>query len=537
MGPEVTTGSASIGVGGHPPAPVLAFSNLSKQFGGEKALNQVDFSVLPGEVHGLLGQNGSGKSTLIKILAGLHAPDPGAQLQMHGHEVRLPLTPGQFRELGISFVHQNLALEGTLTVFENLFVDPRQGRWRISEQRDIQQAQVLFDRFEVDIDPIYRVEQLSPVQRAQLAIVRALNELATHRPEGLRGGLLILDEPTPFLPRHDVDKLFNLVRGVVAQGASVIFVSHDVDEVLEITDRATVLRDGRVAAQLITRQASKEAFVEAIVGRKFQASSVREQASLVQQRPILAQVDQLVGERCLDFSLTLHQGEVVGLTGLVGSGYSEVLHLLYGSARASSGRLTMVGQSQELSRMTPQRALERGVVLVPADRPVAGGVLDLSVLDNLTLPLLGAAWRGWRIPWASLQQQATGLIAQFQVKPGRADLDLGALSGGNQQKVILAKWFQTRPQLILLDEPTQGVDIGARQEVFAAIQQAARQGAAVLCASTDYEQLSMLCSRVLIFASGRVRGELVGDEVTKDAIAERCYHSLDPQDSPRGALT
>lgn len=536
MGPEVTAGQTIIGAGEISPAPVLAFSNLSKHFGGEKALSQVEFSVLPGEVHGLLGQNGSGKSTVIKILAGLHAPDPGAQLHMHGREVRLPLAPGQFRELGISFVHQNLALEGTLTVFENLFVDPRRGRWQISQQRDIQRAQALFDRFEVAIDPTLRIEQLSPVQRAQLAIVRALNELATYRPEGLQGGLLILDEPTPFLPRHDVDKLFDLVRGVVAQGASVVFVSHDVDEVLEITDRATVLRDGKVAAQLVTPKASKDVFVEAIVGRKFQAYSVRESADLASMRPLLARIEQLGGERCLDFSLDLHQGEVVGLTGLVGSGYSEVLHLLYGSLPAISGRLVMGDRSQELSRITPQRALASRVVLVPADRPVAGGVLDLSVLDNLTLPLLRAAWRGWRIPWHTLQQQATRLIEQFQVKPRREDLDLGALSGGNQQKVILAKWFQIEPKLILLDEPTQGVDIGARQEVFTAIQQAAQQGAAVLCASTDYEQLAMLCSRVLIFANGRVRGELAGEEVTKEAIAERCYHSLDPQDD-RGALT
>lgn len=509
--------------------PVIAFRGLSKHFGGERALDSVDFRVFPCEVHGLLGQNGSGKTTLIKILAGLYQPDPGAEFWVNGRVVDLPLVPGQFRRLGISFVHQNLALVPSLTGYENLFVGSLSSneRWYISKAQEIRRARELFERFGVDIDPRQLVEELTPVQRAQLAIVRAMGELEQSYSGDYRGCLLVLDEPTPFLPRHDVDKLFALVREVVAKGASVIFVSHDVDEVMEITDRATVLRDGRVAATLVTREATKDQFVEAIVGRSLPTLTAGVSSYSREDQQPLIELRGLSGERCWNVSLSLHQGEAVGLTGLAGSGFDEVLYLIYGAKPASAGSLWLNGRELNLAKMSPRRAVREHIVLIPADRPGAGVVLDLSVLDNLTLPLLESVQRGWVINWLELKQKAAAQVQRYKVKPPDLEVELGFLSGGNQQKVVLAKWFQTQPRLILLDEPTQGVDIGARQEVFGAIREATRQGAAVLCASTDYEQLAALCSRVLVFSNGQVVSELSSEEVSKESIAEHCYRSLE----------
>ena len=517
MGPEV---AAPVSAGG---VPTLALRGLSKHFGGERALSGVDLTVWPGEVHGLLGQNGSGKSTLIKVLAGLHAPEPGAELHMNGRPVRLPMGAGAFREHGLSFVHQHLALIPSLSVAENLFAGryaARHDLW-LSGAAERRAALDVLRPFEIDLDPDATVDTLTPVERALLAIVRAVQELPRQPDGGYRSGLLILDEPTPFLPRHDVNALFQLVRSVVGQGAGVIFVSHDVDEVLAITDRATILRDGRVVASLVTREASKADFVEGIIGRKLTAT--RRTAAPASAAPPILRVDAATGRRCRDINLDVFPGEIVGLTGLVGSGYDELPYLLYGAAGAVRGDFTLNGRRGALRGLTPSAALKLGMVLIPGDRAGHGVVPDLSVLDNLTLPLLEGTWRGWKIDWPGLRGAARTLLGAFQVKPQDPDVPVGNLSGGNQQKVVLAKWFQTQPRLILLDEPTQGVDVGAREEVYAAVRQAAAQGAGVLCASSDYEQLASLCRRVVVFRHGEVAHELHGDDLSKDAIARHCY--------------
>jgi ribose transport system ATP-binding protein len=511
----------SAGSAGASAPPALLFRNLSKAFGGQRALDNVSLRVERGEVHGLLGQNGSGKSTLIKVLAGFHEPDPGSELAVDGREVPLPLAPGRFRELGISFVHQNLGLIPALTVVENLLIGrlAASAHWRLDWRRERAEATGLFQRYGIDLDPGVEVAKLSPVQRALLAIVRAMNELD----RADRGGLLVLDEPTPFLPRRDIDQLFAVIRRVVAHGASVIFVSHDVDEVLEITDRATVLRDGRVAGTLVTREAAKDQFIEMIVGRRLEVLAPA--AAAIEARPVRARVTDLEGEVVHGLWLDLHEGEILGATGLIGAGYDEVPYLLYG-ARPAVGVLEIDGRRLDLRELTPARAIAEGIVLIPADRAGAGAIATLPVTDNVTMPVLGRAFRPWRLDRAAMVARARELGRAFEVVPDNPALPLSGLSGGNQQKVLLAKWLQLDPKLILLDEPTQGVDVGARQRVFGQILRAAADGAAVLCASSDYEQLATLCQRILIFAQGKVTGELSGGTITKDAIAERCYAGL-----------
>lgn len=521
--------TSSIHVGQGAPdsgAPALSAHNLSKSFGGERALDEVTLSVRAGEVHGLLGQNGSGKSTLIKVLSGFHSPDPGGELDIYGQSTSLPLAPGQFRKLGMAFVHQHLALVPSLTVLENLRVGDfaSTNSAYISWGAERRRALETFRQFELSIDPDALVQDLPQVERALLAIVRAFDDIRAERTEHGNPGILFLDEPTPFLPKEGVEKLFSLVRGIVREGASVIFVSHDVDEVLEITDRATVLRDGRVAGTLVTAEATKEQFVETIIGRKIEPFQA--EANDLTGKTVEISVSGLAGRTVRDTSIDLHRGEVLGLTGLIGSGFDDVLYMVFGATPAAAGELRMNGSTFDLTAMSPGAAIKNGIALLPSDRQGAGGVGELTVEDNITLPVLNKFFGMIGLNRREMRRSAQELGARYDVRPNAPLMDLHELSGGNQQKVLLAKWLQTAPKLLLLDEPTQGVDVGARQQVFEAITNAAEQGTIVICASTDYEQLAAICDRVLIFARGVVVRQLVGSDVVKDRIAEQTLLSM-----------
>jgi ribose transport system ATP-binding protein len=482
--------------------------------------------VVPGEVHGLLGENGSGKSTLIKVLAGYHAPDAG-ELEVDGEPVRLPLRPGQFRQLGMSFVHQDLGLVLSLTALENLRVGElasSRNRWGISWSRERRRARETFARYGVRIDPGRKVVDLRPVERALLAIVRAVEEMRSAAGERGAGGLLVLDEPTVFLPREGTEQLFSLVREIAASGSSVLFVSHDLDEVREITDRVTVLRDGRAVGTVVTREASRELLVEMIVGRRLEELAA-EHHDLTARAADVA-VEGLTGGSVRNVSLELHAGEVVALTGLLGSGFDELPYLLFGARRADAGALRLGEQLYDVARLTPAAALAAGIALLPADRQRDGAVGSLPVQDNITLPVLDTYFNGVALERRRLAGGAARLLREFDVRPADPRMPYGALSGGNQQKALLAKWLQTRPKLLLLHEPTQGVDVGARQQIFALVRQAADAGVYVLCASSDYEQLALICDRVLVFGRGRVARQLVGAQVTKERIIEQSYAAM-----------
>lgn len=505
--------------------PRLELRNLSKSFGGTQALRGVDLSLLPGEVHGLLGENGSGKSTLIKVLAGFYAPDEG-ELRFDGEPVRLPLATGQFRELGLSFVHQDLGLIESLSVLENLRVAElasSRSRFGISWRRERRRARETFDRYGLRIDPTAIVAELKPVERALLAIVRAIEEI---RSVGAGQGVLVLDEPTVFLPREGIEVLFSLVRDAAAVGASILFVSHDLDEVREITDRVTVLRDGLLVGTVNTRETSETTFVEMIIGRQLAKLGDVEHADLTERR-VGVSVEGLTGTTVNSVSFQMHEGEIVGLTGLIGSGFEEVPHLLYGSRRARAGRLILRGETIDLTKVTPSAATRSRLALIPGDRKTDGSVSSLPVVENMALSVLDRYFNGVALERRRMRRETQALMVQFDVRPNDPSLPYGALSGGNQQKALLAKWFQTEPSLLLLDEPTQGVDVGARQQIFGLIHAAVEErGVHVLCASSDYEQLSLLCDRVIVFGRGRVWRELVGNDVTKERIIEQSYAAM-----------
>jgi ribose transport system ATP-binding protein len=504
-------------------APVIALRGLSKTFGGARALDSVDMTIQRGEIHGLLGENGSGKSTLIKILAGFHAPDEG-ELEVNGTPVSLPLHPGQFATLGLSFVHQDLGLLRELTVLENLrLIELSQSHsWRINWRAERRKARALFDEFGVDLDPEALVNDISETDRALLAIVRATEDIRTATGADRRG-LLVLDEPTVFLPREGVERLFAITRSIVQEHASVLFVGHDLDEVREITDTVTVLRDGRVHGTVKTAEASESDLVEMIIGRRL--------AQLELQRPDASThstaiaVDGLIGTKARGLALQVRTGEVLGVTGLLGSGFDELPYLLFGARPCFGGELRTPDATYSMSSMTPQRALAAGIALIPADRQRDGSIGSLTIGSNVMMQVLDD-YRPMSLKLRGLSRRAGELCDEFDVRPNDPGRNYQSLSGGNQQKALVAKWMQTEPQLLLLHEPTQGVDVGAREQIFRMLSAAAEGGMSILCASSDYEQLAAICDRVLVIGNGRIVRELTGADVVKERIAEQVYNSV-----------
>lgn len=511
--------------------PLMRLQGLTKTFGGARALDGVNLTVGRNEVHGLLGENGSGKSTLIKVLSGFHEPDSGT-LEVAGETVELPLRPGQYRELGFEFVHQDLGLIPSLTVTENLFlgeVAAARGPYYSWRQARTRAAKIL-EHHEIGLDPDLLVEAIRPVDRAMLAIIRAVEALRSARGEQEdSANLLVLDEPTVFLPQHEVEVLFHFVRSIVRDGSSVLFVSHDLDEVLQITDQVTVLRDGRTAGSVPTNDVDKEALIHLIIGHDLNTAPAAPTADTTfADVPAVMTVNDLSTNALHDISFELHEGEVLGLTGLVGSGYEDVIYALFGAHQRATGRMTLAGAPPvDLSKHTPLAGVTAGLALVPADRKNNGSVATLTAADNINMTVLDKHFRGFRLRTREMQQNAQRLMSQFDVRPPLPEMDYGSFSGGNQQKAMMAKWQQTEPRVLLVHEPTQGVDIGAREQIMNLIRSNAPTTAAI-CASSDYDQLATLCDRVGVIVRGRLVSFISGPSLTKANIADRCHGRESP---------
>ncbi len=504
--------------------PVLQLDAIAKSFGGARALQNISFAVDAGEIHGLLGKNGSGKSTLVKILAGFHAPDPGGRMSFNGAAVPLPLKPGTFRSLGMGFVHQNLGLVPSLSVLENFRIKdlttPR--RSFIDWRRERAITREAFERLDIDLDPAWRVDRLSPVEKVQLAIARAFEEVESTRRVTGQPGLLLLDEPTPFLGRVDVEKLFRLMRSIARNGSSVIFISHDIEEIQTITDRVTVLRDGILSGTRRTAGTAHEDIVEMIVGRRVPA--LPRPQGVKTAEPVRFRFENMAAGMLQPTSIQVAKGEILGVTGLLGSGYDDIPYLAFGARGIRSGTVSIDGgQPIDLADLTPKRAMGLKFALLPGDRQKEGGVGTLSVTENMFLPDLKRFYRRGRLDGRTMVREARSLSTAYQVYPPNPAMTLSMLSGGNAQKVLIARWMALDPSLLLLDEPTQGVDVGTQAQIFSVMRAAAARGMSVICASSDASQLAQLCDRVLVFARGKVSREIVGEAISKEGIAEACY--------------
>jgi ribose transport system ATP-binding protein len=520
---------------------------ISKDFGSNRALDRVDLRIGHGEVVGLLGQNGSGKSTLVKILAGVYDPEPGGRLFVGGEEVALPLAPGQASEIGLSFVYQNLALAPGLSVLENLTLGQRIGgglsSWEpinwIAEHRS---GAAVLDRYEVKLDLDRLTGDLAPVDQARLAIVRAAEDLRRYRSRsGYKHSVLVLDEPTVFLPEEEVDRLFDLIRTVVAEGAAVLFISHDLTAVRAITDRVVVLRDGRVVGEEVTADiVHEERLVDLIVGTPARpGESVPAETAPVEDQQAVAltvaamesagdavaagenvAVEHLTDERLHDLSFEIGAGEILGVAGLIGSGAEDLPYLLFGARPDGFGTLRLGSETIDVAGLRPVRSVRERIALVPADRAVLGLSQTLTLWENIVMLVEGEHYRRGVFRRGELVTLAREAISRFLIRPPRARNVMSTFSGGNQQKALMAKWLLARPRLLLLHEPTQGVDVGARRDIYRFVKSAAAlHHMAVLWVTTEFGELAEVCDRVIVVTQGRHTATLAGEELTEEAIS------------------
>jgi ribose transport system ATP-binding protein len=486
---------------------VVALHGISKTFTGTKALDAVDLEIQEGEVHAVVGQNGCGKSTLIKILAGFHQPDPGWQASVRGEPFALGDSTAA-HTFGLRFVHQDLGLVMSESVVDNLALGSgyrtgRVGTIQWTDQRKL--ASGLLHRLGHDVDVRRPVEQLSAVERTAVAIARAMQGSVSSI------AVLVMDEPTATMPAHDVDMVHNLVRRVRDSGAAVLYVSHHLDEVFALADRVTVLRDGRAVRTTPVADTTPRGVADLMTGGKL---DLREREETQIGAPVL-ELAQLSAKVLQGLDLVVHAGEVVGIAGIDGSGRDEVAAAIFGG-RARVGTVRCAGAAVPSER--PDCAVESGIAYVPADRARHGLLLEMSVRENLTLPRLAEFWSRLILRQGRERSDVAEWMSRLGVKAASGEVAVSALSGGNQQKVVLGKWLRLAPKVLLLEEPTQGVDIAAKADVHKLVDDAARNGAAVLVCSSDEAELVRLCSRVLVLSHGRVCAELAGDQITRAAI-------------------
>jgi ribose transport system ATP-binding protein len=487
-------------------APRLECFRVSKTFGKVRVLQDVHLTVAPGEIHALVGQNGSGKSTLIKVLAGIHDPDAGGLVNVDGRPLRLPVVPRVARQSGLAFVHQSLGLIDARSVADNVRVgNALSRRWSHSIKRREEQASVAETllRMACHIDPRALVGSLSASDRCRVAIARALVA-------SLPGcGIIVLDEATRALPHDATQVVHETLRAVAARGGSIILVTHRLDEVVELADRVTVLRDGRVAESCLALEGVREAdLAKMILGRQLSSFVRDEWVRQDEQRPRI-EATEVTGTHITKASLSVAAGEIVGVSGVAGSGFEELPYLLGGGRKAVSGSLRVGERTIDLRIAGQREYFDAGVALVPENRDKLGLSLRHSIRDNVALPSMrtkgSPIWigRAWR------DADARAVIAMFDVNVRDPRALVAKLSGGNQQKVLLGKWLLTSPKLLVLHEPTQGVDVGTRQEILQRITEFARSGGSVLLATSDPDELAAICDRVLVVQDGVITAELV----------------------------
>lgn len=497
--------------------PRLRALHLSKTFGATKVLDDVELVVQPGEIHALVGQNGSGKSTIVKVLTGYHVPDPGVEIEIDGAPLALPIRFQSLAGLGVSVVHQDLGLLDHLSVAENIGVGGftkskvfRRINWR--KQREI--AQRVLDRLQVHVDPDTPVGALDAATRAEIGIARALRDQVPG------SGLVILDEATRALPREELKRFHSMLKRVVAEGTSVLMVSHNLDEVLSLSDRVTILRDGRVAGGAMpTAELSEQEIARLMLGKSVER--VVRTSTVTEATPIIAEVAGLTGGPLRDISITVREGEVVGLTGLPGSGFELIPGMLAGSRPAQGGTMTIDGRTLDLTKGDVETAMEAGIALVPEGRIREGLALEMSIQDNIAIPSVKQRGKPWRVGRNWQRAEANAAIERLGIKTNSPTMLVKELSGGNQQKVLFGKWLSVQPRLFVLHEPTQAVDVGARQDLLRVIRETAATGVGVLLATIEPSDLTEVCDRILVYRTGEPLIELTTED--PDVVLEAVY--------------
>jgi ribose transport system ATP-binding protein len=486
----------------------LIVTDISKTFGGQTALDRVSLDVEPGEVRALVGQNGCGKSTLIKILAGFHEPDPGGSVTVGGQP--LNFGDGSASEaVGLRFVHQDLGLVATMDTVDNLALgkgyDTTGGwiRWR-TQRRMARQA---LNELGYDFDVKRLVSTLAMSERTAVAIARALSD------RGTPPSMLILDEPTANLPDAEARRLYELIRRIRDRGIAVMFVSHHFDEVFEMATSVTVLRDGKFVVTTPVEGLTERELIAYVVGRD--VTNHRREAIKVLDAPTALQATDVSGAVVANATFTVHEGEIVGIAGITGSGREEIASLIFGGHTRTG---TVIVGTEKIPPSRPDRSIAAGLGLVPAERHANASLMEANLRENISVIDPGKHMVKGLLRGRRERSDVTEWLNRLDVRPANSEFRMNQLSGGNQQKVIIARWLRQSPEVLILDEPTQGVDVGAKADIHRLIDESAAQGTGLLIASTDHEELVALCHRVLVFRRGRLVDEISGDRLTSDNL-------------------
>jgi simple sugar transport system ATP-binding protein len=492
--------------------PFLSLSNVSKRFGGTHALRPLDWSVMPGEVHCLCGENGSGKSTLIKIIAGVHQPEAGSLISIDGGAPER-LTPNRAKALGIQVIYQDLSLFPNLTVLENIAIDLElDGMFGIARKRRMRQAaKEAIARIDANLSLEAAVSSLNVAQRQLVAICRGL---------AVNARLLFMDEPTASLTRHEVGMLLKVVERLKSMGVAVVFVSHRLEEVAEIADRITVLRDGSHIGTYPAAEVDHDRLVELMTGNRI-SHEITAVPTTGRQEVLSVRGLSRHGE-FRDVSFDLHKGEILGITGLLGSGRTELALALFGMNRAEAGEVLIEGSPVRLR--SNQDAIKAGIAYLSEDRLGLGLNLRQSIRDNIAVSVLDRMkGSGLTVTSKSIRELAARWIGSLDIKTKNPEAAVTTLSGGNQQRVVLAKWLATNPKILILDSPTVGVDIKNKQGMYQAIRDLAREGMSIIMISDEISEVYFNCDRVLHMREGRIADSFVPGDASEQSIVEAVY--------------
>ena len=481
---------------------MLELKNITKTYPSVVALNNVSVTFQQGEVHAVMGENGAGKSTMIKIISGAINPDPGGEIIFDGKSYT-QMTPALSAENGVAVIYQDINLVTPMTVAENMFMGRKMGKG-YSKRRLNKLAQEIFDEYGFQLDPAMRVERLSPANQQMVEIARAISNNAK---------IMIMDEPTAPLAAAEVDLLFSIIAKLKAKGVTVIYISHRMDEVFQITERVTVLRDGQYVTTINTADTNRQQLVNLMVGRELNENFPTRKTPV---GDVILEAKKLTGNSVENISFRLHRGEVLGFAGLVGSGRSETMELICGAKKMDSGEVWMNGQKMHIN--SPASAIEHGIGLIPEDRKEQGVILFNTVKFNTSLSAAHKLTKFGFISGKKNKEMAEKYRETLRIKVPHIDQMVVNLSGGNQQKVVLAKTLAADPDVIIFDEPTKGIDVGAKQEIYNLMNELVAQGKAIIMVSSDMEEILGMSDRIIVLHEGLVSGELRREEFSQERV-------------------
>ncbi|MGL5944037.1 MAG: sugar ABC transporter ATP-binding protein [Waterburya sp.] len=490
--------------------PVLEMRGITKRFQGVSALENVNLTIYPGEVHALMGENGAGKSTLMKILAGAYTADEG-EIRINGKPTKIT-DPASARQAGINLIYQELNVAPNLTVTENMFMGSELKKGQFLDRQAMQaEAQKVLDSLGANFEADTVVGRLAIAEQQQVEIARALKD---------QSRILVMDEPTAALSDRETERLFEVIRKLRADGIAIIYISHRMEEIYALADRISVLRDGQYIGSLTRAEISPQRLVQMMVGRSMQ--NFYEHQRQTNPGAVVLEVRNISdGGKIKPVSFQLHAGEILGLAGLVGAGRTEVSRLIFGADPKASGEVWLNGKKLKIN--SPGDAIAAGIGYVPEDRKDQGLFLEMSSRKNIGLNRLKQDAKGGLVNWGSVNQIAQQAVENFNIRLANLEIRAVDLSGGNQQKLLLARWLAIKPTVLMLDEPTRGVDIGAKSEIYRIISDLAAQGVAILMVSSELPEVIGMSDRVLIMREGQLVGELddsSGKEITQENIMQ-----------------